>query len=123
MGHYSNILIACYKFDTEKKAWDKTDHLMLKNRFFSFLPIPNRGILILTGSKSVYMYGGMKIQKVMEGFPLTSTSFKGSFCRTVVATDEILVGFTQSTTPLRSINLNTGYPPLAATRVRNLCRA
>ncbi|TRY72001.1 hypothetical protein TCAL_09539 [Tigriopus californicus] len=104
-----SITITCYKFDTEEKAWDITDSLRLnQSQFFSFLPIPNRGILILTGSKPIYMYSGMKIEQVSEGFPFTSTSFKGSFCRTVVATDEIFVGFTQSTTLPRSINIETG---------------
>eukprot|EP00094_Tigriopus_californicus_P014097 TCALIF_13653-PA protein Name:"Protein of unknown function" AED:0.30 eAED:0.30 QI:0/1/0/1/1/1/2/0/225 len=80
------------------------------------LPIHNRGILILIKSNILYLYNGKKVEQVSKGFPFSTRWFQIPFCRTVISSDEILVGFSllainrkgEEYPNLRSINIKTG---------------
>ncbi|TRY72241.1 hypothetical protein TCAL_16136 [Tigriopus californicus] len=46
-------------------------------------------------SNILYLYNGKKIEEVSKEFPFSTPWFQIPFCRTVISSDEILVGFSR----------------------------
>ncbi|TRY71778.1 hypothetical protein TCAL_14862 [Tigriopus californicus] len=116
-GHIPSDGVVCFKYNADKMYWIRTDLLkIMGGSLLYLLPIPNRGILILIKSNILYLYNGKKIEQVSKGFPFSTPWFQTPFCRTVISSDEILVGFShqyinrtiKAYPQLRSINIKTG---------------